>query len=283
MAGREILHKIKVKAGFGSSSETGKGKSKIAGRSIRHGYHLVKGKSSHPMEDYLVAEFKKVNDYELGLFAIFDGHLGHDVADYLRSHLFENILKEPEFWSDIESAIRKAYESTDSKILEKQAELGRGGSTAVTAILIDGVKLVVANIGDSRAVISKDGVAIQLSVDHEPSRERYLIEEKGGFVSNIPGDVPRVDGRLAVARAFGDRSLKEHLSSDPDVADEIIDEYAEFLILASDGLWKVISNQEAVDFIKDVKDPQAAARQLTEAAVARKSKDDISCIVVKFN
>lgn len=58
----------------------------------------------------------------------------------------------------------------------------------------------------------------------------------------ISGDVPRVDGRLAVARAFGDRSLKEHLSSDPDVADEIIDEYAEFLILASDGLWKVNSS-----------------------------------------
>ena len=41
-----------------------------------------------------MAEFKKVDDHELGLFAIFDGHLGHDVADYLRSHLFENILKE---------------------------------------------------------------------------------------------------------------------------------------------------------------------------------------------
>lgn len=53
--------------------------------------------------------------------------------------------------------------------------------------------------------------------------------------------MPRVDGRLAVARAFGDRSLKAHLSSEPDVADEIIDEDAEFLILASDGLWKVNS------------------------------------------
>jgi protein phosphatase 1L len=53
------------------------------------------------------------------------------------------------------------------------------------------------------------------------------------------GDVPRVDGRLAVARAFGDRSLKKHLSSEPDVTDEIIDETVDFLILASDGLWKV--------------------------------------------
>lgn len=46
------------------------------------------------MEDYLVAEFKKVDDNGLGLFAIYDGHLGHDVADYLRAHLFDNILKE---------------------------------------------------------------------------------------------------------------------------------------------------------------------------------------------
>lgn len=284
MTGREILHKMKVKAGFGSStSETGKGKSKISGKHIRHGYHLVKGKSSHPMEDYLVAEFKKVDDHELGLFAIFDGHLGHDVPNYLRSHLFENILREPEFWSDTEGAIRKAYRITDTKILEKAVELGRGGSTAVTAILIDGEKLVVANVGDSRAVISRNGVATQLSVDHEPNKERREIEDKGGFVSNIPGDVPRVDGQLAVARAFGDRSLKGHLSSEPDVVEEMIDDDTEALILASDGLWKVVSNQEAVDAIKDIKDAQAAAKNLTEAAVARKSSDDISCIVVKFN
>lgn len=61
---------------------------------ITHGYHLVKGKSNHPMEDYVVSQFKKVGDQELGLFAIFDGHLGHDVPDYLQAHLFDNILKE---------------------------------------------------------------------------------------------------------------------------------------------------------------------------------------------
>lgn len=94
---------------------------------------------------------------------------------------------QPDFWSDSESAIRKAYELTDSKILEKSMELGRGGSTAVTAILKNGDKLVVANVGDSRAVISKNGVAKQLSVDHEPDKERQEIEDKGGFVSNLPG------------------------------------------------------------------------------------------------
>lgn len=55
----------------------------------------------------------------------------------------------------------------------------------------------------------------------------------------FPGDVPRVDGQLAVARAFGDKSLKIHLSSEPDVTVEMIDNNVEFIILASDGIWKV--------------------------------------------
>lgn len=83
-----------MKVGLGSSTaDTGKGKSKVS-KNISHGYHLAKGKSNHPMEDYLVSEFKKVDNNELGLFAIFDGHLGHDVANYLQNHLFDNILKE---------------------------------------------------------------------------------------------------------------------------------------------------------------------------------------------
>jgi len=98
---------------------------------------------------------------------------------------------QPEFLSDPKTAIQKAYQLTDEKILENASELGRGGSTAVTAILIGSdksVKLVVANVGDSRAVINKNGVAEQLSVDHEPNMERQTIEKKGGFVSNLPGE-----------------------------------------------------------------------------------------------
>ncbi|KAJ8421614.1 hypothetical protein Cgig2_010181 [Carnegiea gigantea] len=283
MTAREILHKMKVKAGFSSSPpDTGKGKGKIT-KHITHGFHLVKGKASHPMEDYLVSQFKQIDDKnELGLFAIFDGHMGHDVASYLQSHLFDNILKEPDFWTEPLTAIKRAYDKTDAEILEKTRVLGRGGSTAVTAILLNGQTLFVANVGDSRAVLYKNGEAKQLSIDHDPGTEKKDIENRGGFVSNIPGDVPRVDGQLAVARAFGDKSLKMHLSSEPDVTTEDIDDSTEFLILASDGLWKVTSNEEAVDSIKQIKDAQTAARHLTEAAVSRKSKDDISCIVVRF-
>ncbi|KAK6934241.1 PPM-type phosphatase-like domain [Dillenia turbinata] len=282
MTGKEILHKMKEKVGLGSSGgDTGKGKSKMS-KHITHGFSLVKGKSNHAMEDYVFAEFKQFEGRELGLFAIFDGHLSHVIPDYLQSHLFENILNEPDFWSEPETAIRRAYRITDDTILEKAVDLGKGGSTAVTAILIDCHTLVVANVGDSRAVISKKGVAEQLSVDHEPSSEREIIENKGGFVSNFPGDVPRVDGQLAVSRAFGDKSLKEHLSSEPDVFKEIIDDDTEFVILASDGIWKVMSNQEAVDAIKNIKDARSAAKHLTEAALSKKSSDDISCIVLRF-
>lgn len=284
MTGKELLHKMKEKACFSTpvTPDAGKGKTKFS-RRITHGFHLMKGKVNHAMEDYLVCESKVLDDNELGLYAIFDGHMGHDVANYLQANLFKNILKQNDFWTDTEGALRTAYQKTDKEILEQSFHLGKGGSTAVTAILINGQKLVVANVGDSRAVICRKGVAKQLSIDHEPSKEKKLIESKGGFVSNLPGDVPRVDGQLAVARAFGDKSLKRHLSSEPDVAVEVIDDDVDFVILASDGLWKVMSNQEALESIKNIKDCVAAAKHLTEEAITRKSKDDISCIVVRFH
>ncbi len=95
------------------------------------------------------------------------------------------------FLTDPTKAIEQAYLTTDATILDNAPNLGPGGSTAVTAILIDGKDLLVANVGDSRAVLSKDGVAEQLSIDHEPGQptERDKIENRGGFVSNIPGSV----------------------------------------------------------------------------------------------
>lgn len=263
-----------------SSSSTGKGKNHEG--SIKYGFSLVKGKANHPMEDYHVAKFVQIKDNELGLFAIYDGHLGDRVPAYLQKHLFTNILREEEFWEDPTLSISKAYESTDQEILSQSSDLGRGGSTAVTAILINGRSLWIANVGDSRAVLSRKGQAEQMTTDHEPNTERGSIENRGGFVSNLPGDVPRVNGQLAVSRAFGDKSLKSHLRSDPDVQNTDIDVDTEILILASDGLWKVMTNQDAVDIARRTRDPQKAAKQLTAEALKRDSKDDISCVVVKF-
>ncbi|KAL0357072.1 UNVERIFIED_CONTAM: putative protein phosphatase 2C 9 [Sesamum calycinum] len=243
---------MSVLAGGRSSCGSGKGRSHQG--SAKYGYSLVKGKANHPMEDYHVAKFVHVHGHELGLFAIYDGHLGDTVPAYLQKHLFANIIKEEDFWTDPGRSIAKAYERTDQAILSHSPDLGRGGSTA----------------------------AIQMTVDHEPNTERGSIEDRGGFVSNMPGDVARVNGQLAVSRAFGDKNLKTHLRSDPDITNVKIDADTDLLILASDGLWKVMSNQEAVDIAKKIKDPQKAAKQLATEALNRESKDDISCIVVRF-
>lgn len=267
-------------AGGQSSYNSGKGKS-YQGQ-LKYGFSLVKGKANHPMEDYHVAKFVKIDEHELGLFAIYDGHMGDSVPSYLQKHLFANILKEGEFWIDPARSISKAYEKTDQAILSNSSNLWRGGSTAVTAIVINGRRLWVANVGDSRAVLSTGGQAVQMTIDHEPSTERGSIENKGGFVSNMPGDVPRVNGQLAVSRAFGDKSLKSHLRSDPDIQDTDIGAGSDILILASDGLWKVMSNQEAVDIARRTKDPLKASKQLIAEALKRESKDDISCVVVRF-
>ncbi|KAL8223892.1 hypothetical protein R6Q57_019367 [Mikania cordata] len=266
----------------GGKSTNGSGKGQGQQGSVKYGFTLVKGKANHPMEDYHVSKFIPHQGHELGLFAIYDGHSGHSVPAYLQKHLFHNILKEAEFWTNPNKSISKAYERTDQAILSHNSDLGRGGSTAVTAILINGRKLWVANVGDSRAVLSKRGQAIQMSTDHEPSKERTSIEHRGGFVSNMPGDVARVNGQLAVSRAFGDQNLKIHLRSDPDIKSTNIDANTEILILASDGVWKVMTNQEAVNIAIKIRDPQKAAKQLAFEALNRESKDDISCIVVRF-
>ncbi|XVF19189.1 hypothetical protein REPUB_Repub11eG0088900 [Reevesia pubescens] len=102
-------------------------------------------------------------------------------------------------------------------------------STASTAILV-GDRLLVANVGDSRVVIFRGG---------------------------------------NVSRAFGDRLLKQYVVADPEIQEEKIDSSLEFLILASDGLWDVISNelsQEVVEMIKPIQDLEQAAKRLMQEA-----------------
>ena len=89
-------------------------------------------------------------------------------------------------------AVKRVCKATDDEILENMAD-SRGGSTAVAAILINGVKLLVANVGDSRAISCKNGIAKQITVDHEPEKEKDLVESRGGFVSKKPGNVSIVN------------------------------------------------------------------------------------------
>uniref|UniRef100_A0A0D9V2Y9 protein-serine/threonine phosphatase n=1 Tax=Leersia perrieri TaxID=77586 RepID=A0A0D9V2Y9_9ORYZ len=245
------------------------------------GYSSFRGRRAS-MEDFYDIKSSKVDDKQINLFGVFDGHGGSHAAEYLKGHLFENLLKHPAFVTDTKSAISETYRKTDSDFLDAETNVNReDGSTASTAILV-GNHLYVANVGDSRTVMSKAGKAIALSDDHKPNRkdEQKRIESAGGVVTW--SGTWRVGGVLAMSRAFGNRLLKRFVVAEPEIQEQEIDDDMEFLILASDGLWDVVSNEHAVAFVKAEEGPEAAARKLAEIAFARGSTDNITCIVVKF-
>nr|ACF85327.1 unknown [Zea mays] len=123
------------------------------------GYSSFRGKRA-TMEDFYDVKLTEIDGQAISLFGVFDGHGGSRAAEYLREHLFENLLKHPDFLTDTKLAISETYQKTDTDFLESEASAFRDdGSTASTAILV-GDRLYVANVGDSRAVISKAGKGI---------------------------------------------------------------------------------------------------------------------------
>ena len=157
---------------------------------------------------------------------------------------------------------------------------GESGGACATTALVRGGHLYVAHVGDCRAVLSRDGAAAALTADHTCMREeeRERIEREGGYVCRSGSGVWRVQGRLAVSRAFGDGALKRWVVADPAVTRVALDARCEFLVIASDGLWDKVSNQEAVDAVST--SPATACRELVDMARHRGSRDDVTVMVV---
>ncbi|KAK8692749.1 hypothetical protein V6N13_070356 [Hibiscus sabdariffa] len=246
------------------------------------GYSTFKGRRG-TMEDFYDAKTSKINGQTVCMFGVFDGHGGSRAAEYLKQHLFENLMKHPKFMTDTKLAISETYQQTDVDFLDSVRDSYRDdGSTASTAVLV-GNHLYVANVGDSRTVISKAGKAIPLSEDHKPNRsdERKRIEDAGGVV--MWTGTWRVGGVLAMSRAFGNRMLKQYVVAEPEIQDKEIDEECELLVLASDGLWDVVPNEDAISLALEEEDPEMAAIKLTETAFTCGSTDNITCIVVRFH
>lgn len=263
-------------SGGGISFLTGNKNAKFS-----YGYATFKGKRAS-MEDYYETSISEVDGQMVAFFGVFDGHGGSRTAEYLKNNLFKNLSSHPDFIKDTKSAIVEAFKQTDADYLnEEKGQQKDAGSTASTAVLL-GDRLLVANVGDSRVVACRDGSAIPLSIDHKPDRsdERERIEQAGGFI--IWAGTWRVGGVLAVSRAFGDKMLKPYVVADPEIQEEEIDG-VDFLIIASDGLWNVLSNKEAVTIVQDIKDAEAASRRLIEEAYSRGSSDNITCVVVRFD
>ncbi|KAK3379715.1 phosphatase 2C-like domain-containing protein [Lasiosphaeria ovina] len=141
--------------------------------------------------------------------------------------------------------------------------------------------LYTANVGDARIILCRSGKALRLSYDHKGSDENEgrRIANAGGLILNN-----RVNGVLAVTRALGDTYMKELVTGHPYTTETVIQpELDEFIIIACDGLWDVCSDQEAVDLVRNIQEPAAAAKLLVDHALARFSTDNLSCMIVRLD
>lgn len=239
------------------------------------------------MEDRFSAAVDIHGDSKQAFFGVFDGHGGVKAAEYVAENLNKNIMAEvvKKDENTIEEAVKHGYLKTDSDFLEQEL---LGGSCCVTALITKG-DLIVSNAGDCRAVLSRGGVAEALTTDHRPSRqdEKDRIEALGGYIDSYNG-IWRIQGSLAVSRGIGDRQLKRWVIAEPETKVLKIKSDDEFLILASDGLWDKVTNQEAVDIARPLcagsskTQPLAACKQLVDLSVSRGSLDDVSVMVIQL-
>ncbi|KAG8096402.1 hypothetical protein GUJ93_ZPchr0013g36358 [Zizania palustris] len=249
-----------------------------------------KGRRRVEMEDRHVAKVALGGDPKVAFFGVFDGHGGKSAAEFAAENMPKFMAEEMSKVdgsdsSEIEQAVKRCYLKTDHEFLQRGES---GGACCVTALRQKG-DLVVSNAGDCRAVLSRSGKAEELTSDHRASREdeKERIENLGGFVVNCRGTW-RVQGSLAVSRGIGDAHLKQWVVSDPDTTTLLVDPHCEFLILASDGLWDKVGNQEAVDIARplcisnDKLSRMSACRKLVETAVSRGSTDDVSVVIIQL-
>jgi len=204
------------------------------------------------MEDTtaLLYPFKSPCSVFLG---VFDGHAGMNCSSYLSNTLPTELQK---FTKNGKSALPSAemiqhvFHQTDRQWLDlAKSKSIEDGSTAL-CLALDGSNLIVANCGDSRALLYQGGQIIPLSRDHKPddSEEKQRIIKHGGKV--IGG---RLQGKLSVSRAFGDYEFKEakYLVSNPEIKEVMIEKDAQFLVIGCDGLYEKFSNDDIVSFIKN--------------------------------
>lgn len=250
----------------------------------------------HTFEDtYQVINQLKLNkqyNNQISYFAVFDGHSGKETSTYAQMYLHKEIETELNKINKnitdntIKRSIINSILSVDKTIFTNKIP---SGTTANICIIYNN-KLFTANVGDSRSVLSRNGKAISLSYDHKPSNKHEMkrIQNSTGFVHN-----GRVNGKLAVSRALGDNTLKHRnpklspLTANPDITINILTSKDEFIVMACDGLWDVMNNQDVVDFIRlrlhKKQDLQLISKNIVNHAInTLGSGDNVTCLIIKI-
>ncbi|XP_074562980.1 putative protein phosphatase 2C 33 [Curcuma longa] len=187
------------------------------------------------------------------------------------------------FLKTMKDSFLKAFRIVDKELrLHPEIDCFYSGTTAVT-LFKQGQDLIIGNVGDSRAVLgtrdeNNSLIAVQLTVDLKPSlpREAERIRRCRGRIFALKDEpevarvwLPNLDSPgLAMARAFGDFCLKGFgLISVPEVSYRLITEKDDFIVLATDGVWDVLSNNEVISIVVSAHKRSSAARFLVESAV----------------
>eukprot|EP00775_Hariotina_reticulata_P013307 gene13307-13436_t len=232
---------------------------------------------------------------EVCIAGVFDGHGGDSVAKFAAKTMPSRLcrqLQEQGLDSDAAaSVLTAAFIGIDEELLHSSAAQLKG-STAVVS-LVTSHNVHIASCGDSRAVICRSDGVRQPIQDHSPDREdeQARIKQAGGQVLYHNGC--RVMGALAMSRALGDHALRPYgVIADPDVATYTRQPEDEFLLLASDGLWGAVTNEDACTIIsKTVTElmvlgltrQQVTAvlpRMLAKVAMGRGSNDNITVLMM---
>lgn len=238
-----------------------------------------------------------------GFMAIYDGHGGRQCVEYMMEYLHDNLAYEIRQGAGIPSAFVKAFANTDASLLS--SGINQSGCTACCCLILpDGPgnarNIYAAHLGDARAILCRGKQAVRLTSpsDHKATdlEEAERVIKNGGHITN-----ERVNGMLAIARAFGDHQLKRPIqekdlvSNDPHIKSIALTEQDSFVIVACDGVWDVMHDQEAVNLVLEgyralstlpggreilgYAWAEVLSRIIVEEALLKGTSDNVSCIV----
>ena len=208
-------------------------------------------------------------------YGVFDGHGGSSVAMRCATRL--HVLLKENYSPDkkIEDIITDTFHQLNAEIVP---EYKATGSTASIALIL-GDQITVANVGDTRVLlVESNGSVIRLTTDHNTSNkeETKLIEQRGGTIYQN-----RVNGMISLTRCFGDGSQEGIISCDPFIT-TIQRKETDKLVIACDGVFEVISDEEVGKCCAENEEPSAAARAIKELAIKQGSTDNITVICVNL-
>ncbi|CAK60007.1 unnamed protein product (macronuclear) [Paramecium tetraurelia] len=250
---------------------------------------------------------KNLENMGYKFFAVCDGHgqYGHMVSNQIKQQLPKHLGKLLKEVGNLESNIFRAFEITNNELCNSEIDTNLSGSTTVSLLMIKDI-IYSANVGDSRAIMCRfdDGwQVVELSRDHKPDdpQEKIRILDAGGrveqqkdFHGNGIGPFRvwlsyiQAPG-LAMTRSFGDKvGAQAGVIAEPEIQKFSISAQDQFIVVASDGVWEYMSNEEVmsvvIPFLDKDNPEQAAERVVIEATQAWRrnslARDDITCIVI---